>query len=107
MPKRTTSLKLVTGNHRKFRLRARREIKAYINAMIANGKTNRQGTRKILGNIRRDRKYWMLKDKCMVVYFMAKEGVKLHTTPDHVFTNYEVCDNATVMLSEPSNGAIT
>ena len=84
MPKRTTSLKLVTGNHRKFRLRARREIKAYINAMIANGKTNRQGTRKILGNVRRDRKYWLLKDKCMVVYFMAKRtSVALAHEDDH------------------------
>lgn len=72
MPKRTTSLKLVTGNHRKFRLRARREIKAYINAMIASGKTTRKGTRKILSGIRSHQDYWNDERHCMAVYFMAK-----------------------------------
>jgi hypothetical protein len=30
--------------------------------------------------------------------FMAKEGVKFHTTPNYVFANCETCENATVVL---------
>ena len=72
MPKRTVSIRLKYHNHRLYRLRTRREIKTYINAMIASGKTTRKGTRKILSGIRSHQDYWNDERHCMAVYFMAK-----------------------------------
>lgn len=75
MPKRTVSVRLQYNNHRLYRLRTRREIKAYINAMIANGKTKRKGTRKILSGIRQHRRYWADPTHCMAVYFMPRQSL--------------------------------
>ena len=72
MPKRAVSIRLKYHNHRLYRLRTRREIKTYINAMIASGKTTRKGTRKILSGIRSHQDYWNDERHCMAVYFMAK-----------------------------------
>ena len=35
-----------------------------------------------------------------ILGYMAKEGVKCHTTPDYVSANCEVCDNAVVILAK-------
>ena len=68
MPKRAVSIRLKYHNHRLYRLRTRREIKTYINAMIASGKTTRKGTRKILSGIRSHQDYWNDERHCMAVY---------------------------------------
>lgn len=75
MPKRIVSVKLLTKDHRKFRLRTRREIKTYMNAMIANGKTNRKGTKRTLAMARKNPKFWNKKTSYMAVYFMYKSVV--------------------------------
>ncbi len=71
MPKRVVKIKLQARNHRKYRLRTRREIKAYANALVASGKTKRRGTKHILKNIRGDQAYWN-KLHTMDLYFVAK-----------------------------------
>ena len=75
MPKRVVKIKLQAKDHRKFRMRTRREVKAYINAAIANGKASRKGTKRTIANIRMKPKYWNKKTSYMVIYFMYKSAV--------------------------------